>query len=191
LERWDKVYYAFSEQLKFQPGIDLFAFSDTLIISAAGSRAYLENRLGFIELLSGLIIPSFTRSILYKIFLRGVMSMGRYYRSSRILIGPAVDDAAACYEKSNWIGISLTPETSKVLDNNQNVNSDILVNYPVPYKNFIANSWAINWTKYASEQSLYIECKSILSEEFQKHKGEQNIQNKYANTLRFCEYLVQ
>ena len=119
------------------------------------------------------------------------MSQGRYYQSSRMLIGPVVDDAAACYEKSNWISISLTPGTSKLLDNNQNVNSDILVKYPVPYKNFSANRWAINWIKYASQESLYIKCKSILSEEFQKHKGEQNIQSKYANTLRFCEYLVQ
>ena len=83
------------------------------------------------------------------------MSQGRYYQSSRMLIGPVVDDAAACYEKSNWISISLTPGTSKLLDNNQNVNSDILVKYSVPYKNFNANRWAINWTKYASEESLY------------------------------------
>ena len=100
LETWNKVYYTFSDQLKSIAGVDLFAFSDTLIISAVGSRVQLEDRLGFIMFLSELTIPSFIRSILYKIFLRGVVSMGRYYRSSRMLIGPAVDDAAISVMKS-------------------------------------------------------------------------------------------
>ena len=45
--------------------------------------------------------------------------MGNFYHSSRMLIGPAVDEAAKLYDISNWIGISVsafTALTQKYLD---------------------------------------------------------------------------
>jgi hypothetical protein len=54
------------------------------------------------------------QSFLNKVFFRGAISIGYYfYEPGFPLIGPAIDDAAKWHESTNWIGVSLTPDTQK------------------------------------------------------------------------------
>ena len=47
--------------------------------------------------------------------LRGAISYGKYDNSLNIMIGPAVDEAAAWHESTDWIGVILTPSAQMAL----------------------------------------------------------------------------
>ena len=82
----------------------------------SGHKELIAQPWRFIEILTSAIIPAFVRSMHYDFFFRGVIAMGNFYRSSRMLIGPAVDEAAKLYDISNWIGISVSTLTALILE---------------------------------------------------------------------------
>ncbi|MGB6673078.1 MAG: hypothetical protein WBE34_11635 [Candidatus Nitrosopolaris sp.] len=99
--------------------------------------------------------------------------MGYFSRSAKTLIGPAVDDAANCYEKADWVGISLSPSTRSFLKQSvvRQTNSNCIVEYKIPQEpvnNYM--TWAY-WNRLVSKANLfaYDHCKYI----------------KYKNTLDF------
>jgi hypothetical protein len=48
--------------------------------------------------------------------LRGALAYGEYYHPEKnIVLGPAADDAATCYEQSDWIGVHITEKTLQEL----------------------------------------------------------------------------
>jgi hypothetical protein len=99
LNNWNKVYYMFSDSLEnWLSGVNLTTFSDTFIISMRGHEELFENPLQFVEIMCNALIPPFLNSMHYGLFFRGIISMGYFSRSSRMLIGPAVDEAALHYE---------------------------------------------------------------------------------------------
>jgi hypothetical protein len=148
LERWGKTYYIFSDALDKMPGLELSVFSDTLIISSAVNTNLRNNPRRFVELIASLLVSPFVNSIYYRIFLRGVISVGEFYRSSRMLIGPAVDEAVQYFDLSNWIGLSISPITSKILDDYGMENSRHLVKYRIPYKGFVKTYWVLDSVKH-------------------------------------------
>ena len=115
LKNWDNVYHSFSDTLR-PLSINLSLLSDTLIISMSGHKELIAQPWRFIEILASAIIPAFVRSMHYDFFFRGVIAMGNFYRSSRMLIGPAVDEAAKLFDISNWIGISVSTLTALILE---------------------------------------------------------------------------
>ncbi|MGH9952867.1 MAG: hypothetical protein ACRD5J_14685 [Nitrososphaeraceae archaeon] len=90
--------------MKHLTGANISAFSDTFIISVRGNQKTLDMPWRFVELLSQTIIPPFLDSMKYDFFFRGVMVFGAFSRSTRMLIGPTVDEASQYYESADWIG---------------------------------------------------------------------------------------
>jgi hypothetical protein len=135
LENWNKVYYLFSDALNDLSGINLSAFSDTLIISMRGHRDLIDRPSRFVEIFCKTIIPPFVRSMHYDFFFRGVITMGDFSRSSRKLIGPAADQSANFYGSPEWIGMSLSPLTGKWFENSMATNeSNLIASYNTSQK---------------------------------------------------------
>jgi hypothetical protein len=132
LNDWNKVYYLFADGLK-DLGITVAAFSDTLIISMRKGHEMWSWRLA--EIFCEAIIPLFLKSMEYEFFFRGAIAMG-YSRSSRMLIGPAADEAAEFYEAFNWVGFRISPSTATILDRDivQKGSRNFIVKYNIPQK---------------------------------------------------------
>jgi hypothetical protein len=151
LQNWNKVNYAFSDNLSRLQGVHFSAFSDTIIISVRGHTRLNNQPRRFVEIICDSIIPAFLRSMDYDFFFRGVIAMGYFSRSAKTLIEPAVDDAANFYEKADWVGISLSPSTRSCLQQSvvRQTNSNRIVEYKIPQEpmnNYM--TWAINWTEW-------------------------------------------
>jgi hypothetical protein len=97
----------------------------------------------------------------YDYFFRGAMAIGGFSRSSRMLIGSAVDEAALYYEKANRVGISLSSSVQYMLQHTPNeTDSNFIVIYNIPQKPPGGLTWAVNWTKYDKDY----ECWNILND---------------------------
>lgn len=134
----------------------------------------------------------FLTAILENFFFRGAISLGKFYQSNRMVIGPAVDEVAEYYKLPNWIGISTSQSASSVLNMSGNHLSDVLIRYNIPYKNGMmeANGWALAWIK--SDRSRFDKCMRILEWKQELLKREGNLDYvKYANTINFCHYMSQ
>lgn len=147
LNDWNKVYYLFYDSLK-SLDINVAAFSDTLIISMRKGREMGSWRLA--EIFCEAIIPLFLKSMEYEFFFRGAVAMGYFSRSSRMLIGPAADEAAEFYEAYNWVGICISPNTGLILDRDitQKGSRNFLVKYNIPQKTTTSIGWSLNWTSH-------------------------------------------
>jgi hypothetical protein len=182
LKDWDRVYYTFSDELKSLSGVSMSAFSDTLIISMRGHRELITKPWKFVELLCKSITPAFVRSMHYEFFFRGVIVMGYFYRSPRMLIGPAVDEAAKFYEMSDWIGMSLSPSTGLSLENSMvSIESNIIVRYNIPQKPGANMRWAVNWIEHDASRK----CWNILAAKANSYHNDKCRYVKYKNTLDF------
>lgn len=53
--------------------------------------------------------------------LRGAISYGEFNESMNIMLGPAIDEAAAWHESTDWIGVILTPSAQMYIRDKQNI----------------------------------------------------------------------
>jgi len=137
--------------------VETYTFGDTVIVAIP-----IENRLSTALIISAAIcmmseylFASLGLGILY----RGAFSIGNYIsdRESNTVMGEAVTDAAAWYEKSEWMGVSSTPGTNNVLE--YELMGDLkdirqLVDYPVPMKDkrkldLYTIAWPLNFLDIA------------------------------------------
>jgi hypothetical protein len=162
-------------------GAELSAFSDTLIISVRGHERLLQRPWRFVELVCEAILKPFLESMRYD-YLRGILAMGGFSRSSRMLIGPAVHEAATYYKKADWIGISISPSTRSVLQNSWG-STDLLVEYNIPQKPPGGLTWAVNWIPYDPNSEYW----DILSNEAHRYAASRDKRKwqKYKNTLDY------
>jgi hypothetical protein len=106
------------------------------------------------------------------ILFRGALSYGDLYRvddTTNTVMGPAVSDAAAWYEKADWIGIHATPRATILirswLQGSPDALKHVLVDYSVPLKEKgRMNLKAINWPKglYLSQKKNLTDAKAVL-----------------------------
>jgi hypothetical protein len=182
LDNWNNVYYLFSHELQMLQGAELSAFSDTLIISVRGHERLLQRPWRFVELVCEAILKPFLESMRYDYFLRGILAIGGFSRSSRMLNGPAVHEASIYYEKAEWIGISISPFTRSVLQNSMG-STDLIVRYEIPQKPPGGLTWALNWIPYDTD----CEYLKILSKKASQYAASSEVKkwSKYQNTLDY------
>lgn len=173
----------FREFVKFE----MTAFSDTIIITGSLPDAKREIPLmvGLVtyatSLLMPLIIPS---AIANNIYMRGAISLGQFYRLDKMLIGPAVDEAAQYYMLPEWIGVSAAPSFHDFLDElgDDGVTAkEFFVKWDIPMKNGIEKGgWAINWpnrkifrpdgeSRYNDFDRFYDETKRVIKSELKTY----------------------
>jgi hypothetical protein len=87
---------------------DVFTFGDTVLITYPIPKS--DSHYDFSRCLEW-ICSFFYRAVREKIFFRGAISLGDYFinADTNTVIGPAVSEAAAWYEKHDWMGIVATP----------------------------------------------------------------------------------
>ena len=179
--RWKNIMAQFANSLQQTP-LKQFkhyftTISDTIIITC-------QCEPGYANYIFGLLIIPFIFSLESNFFLRGAISYGEYYLSTRLLIGPAIDEAAVAHSQIEMIGVFSTPELSNMLINSRfpNITSNC-IRYPViPTKRNRYDGFALNWPRHDNSnlfQILVDECNGAR---------EKPIKIKYSNTIRFCQY---
>lgn len=110
-------------------------------------------------------------------------------------MGPVVSDAAAWYNRAEWIGIHLTPRSSIYV---QAMNMDlahVLVDYDVPMKNGpVLPTKAVNWPK-----AFYVEGlappstgtrrRTSLLSLLSGHLIPFGVERKYTNSIAFFDHV--
>jgi hypothetical protein len=180
-------------------GCEVKIFSDTVFITLVG-----EDPIN-VELMGAYLTGPFCRAFLKRIFFRGVVSVGQFYKSETLLLGPAVDEAAEWYAHPNWIGISAAPSAKYLIEQNSNSNknfeagtlddSDIFVKYDIPLKNGVdKNGWALAWPIHLNEYSgdkKYLKDRVVLLQCFAGQSISLEAAPKYKNTLDFFDLVME
>jgi hypothetical protein len=104
--------------------LDISTFSDTIILALHGdvpTDSFLLYLVGFF------LIPLFRHAFVEEIYLRGTISIGKFFllkkRNRLLLVGPAVRDAAQSFENTDWIGISTSPSATLTLEQARDLDS--------------------------------------------------------------------
>lgn len=145
---------------KFYPPV-IFTFGDTVIITIElRTKKHIFTHLFFISILMRrYLFHSMEQGILF----RGSFSIGSYIEDfdSNTVMGEAVTDAAAWYEKSNWMGLSSTPKTKNVLEyyllklKLEEDSFSYLHRYDVPMKNGVThNLYVVSWPSAFFDEHL-------------------------------------
>ena len=189
----EDLNHGYSEKLKF------VAFSDTIIISLPVEKRHTGSDRGrnpswwTLNLIGEVLIRLFRRSIVRQFYFRGCLSVGKFFRSDNMIIGPAVDEAAEYYILPEWSGISSSPSASKILTDTEEMRAslyDFIIQYDIPIKGMAERSgWALNWVKDRANNEIPNEnLRQILYEESKKVDGIPAY-FKIRNTLDFYDHV--
>ncbi|MDE1877997.1 MAG: hypothetical protein KGI07_05635 [Thaumarchaeota archaeon] len=166
-------------------------FSDTIIVTYQG-----DNLLNLLSHLSLHLAYPFCDAMLHRIFFRGVISVGRFRRTRNMIIGPAVDEAAEWYENYNWMGITLCPSASQIIEENdlENQSHGWYERYTVESKNGVNDTWALNWPSQFRGVMRFMadnrEPRQVITQILSDHPDESRIRSKYETTMRFFNDMI-
>lgn len=184
--------------------VSVFTFNDTLlIVYLTNTPATLKEVRRFGELLRRFTVKSLADGILF----RGSLAIGQFHcvdNGTNTVMGDAVSDAAAWYDRADWIGITATPQATLIIQSLcEQEDGDIdrlMVDYEVPLKDqSVCSLKAINWPKAFTVKGMTpcgpgerprAKCLSLLA----KHGVPKGTESKYSNTVAFfdhCEKLRQ
>lgn len=108
-------------------------FSDTIIIAFYGDEPI--DHAFFLGYVGTLLIPIFQAFFLSEIYLRGTISIGDFHvlekESKMLIVGPAINEAAECYELTEWIGISCAPSASITYKNQTGILLAMIMSNPI------------------------------------------------------------
>jgi hypothetical protein len=181
--------------------ITTFTFNDTvLIILKSKSRTPNVNEIkAFFLILRNFLVSSLANNILF----RGSISIGSFYVSeqSNTVMGQAITDAAAWYDKPDWIGVIATPLASiriqNVVEKGGKDWDYLMVDYEVPLKNGEKRVLkAVNWPRVFYVNSLTPCKKNELPREkvlelLGKHNVPFGTENKFFNSIKFFDHVVK
>lgn len=198
INKWNRLVTRASNFLKrserFKGEFSVKAFSDTIVILGNGPN--VDNLL----MDTGLFIKTFLHvCLMYNFPIRGCFSIGKFVDSENMMIGPAIDEAASFYEKTNWIGFSATPSSYSVLerlasnDEYKEKLGNLFTRYDVPTKTGVdKQNWVlkINPTiKFPEEIEEELESRGMTIEEICHYQLEHPVDPegsiKWRNTLKF------
>ena len=181
------------------------AFSDTVIITINEAKVDpVTTPCNSIILMADLLLDPFVNALLEGINFRGVISMGEFYHSKNLIIGPAIDEAAAWSTYFDWIGISTTPSASLGIDilktkafldqfllDTDSKFDDYFVEYDIPIKDDKKEkAWVLSWPHKVNGAGL-VEPRHRIIQAFTGQAIGPDIVKKYMNTLAFFDKLVK
>lgn len=159
---------------KDNPGLNIppntiskyLVFSDTIIITiATESETFPADYQGKFSYIATLLITlckiisrPFIAGLQNGIFFKGIISVGEFYQSENMIIGPAVDEAAEWYKEPEWIGVSAAPSAFFIIKNaNELLNNQLqnFVEYDIPLKNNQILNKGIAWNWIEDFQKSY------------------------------------
>lgn len=181
--------------------IDIFTFNDTILI--AYKTNYLEPSLRQIGPFFNILRKFFVDSLSHKILFRGSVAIGTFYvdNKTNTVLGQAVSDAAAWYEKADWAGIHATPKATIIiqrwLERRSALQEHLMLDYDVPLKDgkFIRVK-SVNWPKVFFIESLS-PCRigekerEKLLQMLSEHSVPLGTEHKFFNTIDFFDHAVK
>ncbi|QDV92112.1 hypothetical protein RAS2_32260 [Phycisphaerae bacterium RAS2] len=184
------------------PGmLKTFTFNDTVLIILR-TRA-IPPTLDQITKFFTLMRKFFVDSLEYGILFRGAVALGEFYLNddTNTVLGNAVTDAAAWYDKADWIGIHATPRASLIIqqmtqNSSQSKKEHLILNYAVPVKDGRCIPLkAVNWPKVFNVPALTPcqsgeEPKEKLLQFLSNHRIPFGTEGKFANTIAFFDYAM-
>ncbi len=181
--------------------ITTFTFNDTiLIILRTGAE---EPRLKQISDFFTIVRKFLVDSLAHRILFRGSIALGTFYANdeTNTVMGQAVTDAAAWYDKADWIGVHATPRATLViqrwLEHEDTSKGNVMLDYDVPLKqSTIVRTKAVNWPKVFFVNTLTpcdgeTEPKEKLLEFLTQHQVPWGTESKFYNTIAFFDHAVK
>ena len=176
--------------------IDVFTFNDTILIAynTHGQQPTPRQIRTFFIILRRFFVESLSRNILF----RGAIAIGTFYmdKKSNTVMGQAVTDAAAWYDKADWIGIHATPKATLMIRQwgDSEIKRFLMRDYDVPLKGGgVLQVMAVNWP-----HSFLVDPKRSsqrATQDFLKLFCEHHIpfgtEPKYYNTLDFFRAITK
>jgi hypothetical protein len=180
--------------------LSTFTFNDTVVIVYRTEReSTIEDVEAFFTLVRKFVIDSLVHRILF----RGAIAIGSCYvnEETNTILGPAVTDAAAWYNRADWVGLHATPHASiriqALVDSDKTKKlSHLILDYAIPLKDQTTLVLkAVNWPKAffvagvtpcAAGEDARSKCLSLLS----KHQVPFGTERKYFNTIAFFDHAV-
>jgi hypothetical protein len=176
--------------------VSTFTFNDTvLILYRTEQQVTARDVKRFFTLLRKFTVDSLVNRVLF----RGAIAIGSFYvnEGTNTVMGPAVTDAAAWYDRAEWIGIHATPHATIAIDSLEDYDPDdlkwVILNYEVPMKDMPALQLkVVNWPKAffvgdltpcAEGESPACMVRALLA----KHAVPKGTEAKYFNTLEFFD----
>ena len=175
----------------------IFTFNDTILIvyQTGGSEVRMGEIDTFFVLLRKFLCDSLAQGILF----RGSVAIGSFFadNKSNTVMGQAVTDAAAWYEKADWMGIQATPRASMIIDRwiaaSNSHKAHLFFDYSVPLKEgkTIATK-AVNWPRVFCIPSMSpfpdaVNPREKVLELLSNHSVPLGTERKFFNTLAFFD----
>jgi len=194
-----KIEGFLGEIKRFQ--VDIFTFNDTILIvlKTGQNMPSLKQLSAFFAILRKFLVDSLTNRILF----RGSVAVGSFYtdNDTNTVMGQAVTDAAAWYDKAEWIGIHATPKTAIFIQQHLEQSTSgnkthLMLDYPVPIKGGgVLKVKAVNWPKVFFVDGLTPcdkghERKTLLSY-LSAHPVPRGTEEKYFNSIQFFDDSVK
>jgi hypothetical protein len=181
--------------------VTTFTFNDTiLIVLRTGEH---EPRLAQISDFFTVMRKFLVDSLANRILFRGSIAIGAFYANDKTntVMGPAVTDAAAWYDKADWIGAHATPRSTLViqrwLEHNAKTKAHVMLDYDVPLKGgAVVRTKAVNWPKVFFVDSISpcgsdADPREKLFEFLAQHQVPWGAETKFYNTVAFFDHAVK
>jgi hypothetical protein len=183
-----------------QSMITTFTFNDTILIilTTGDTEPNLKQITNFFMIIRKFLVDSLKHKILF----RGSIAVGTFYAddATSTVMGQAVADAAAWYDRANWIGVQATPRTTLIiqrwLEHHRVTKDYAMLDYDVPLKmGGAVRTKVVNWPKVFFVNSI-TPCergtipREKLLEFLTQHQVPRGIEDKFYNTLAFFDSAV-
>jgi len=181
--------------------ITIFTFNDTILLTLQCGQLHptLADITSFFTILRKFLVDSMR----YRILFRGSIAIGSFHvnEQTNTVMGQAVTDAAAWYDKADWIGVHATPHATIIiqrwLEHNLKTRRFLMLDYDVPLKDAkTLRVKAVNWPKVFFVPSL-TPCQNgeapreKLLEFLALHQIPRGTESKYSNTIAFFDRAVK
>jgi hypothetical protein len=206
ISSWEGVLKRLYESIKKSPKIgsvgdkhecldyNISAFSDTVIITLKCT----DDPAAHVPLIAKIVSEPFFYALLKGIYFRGVIAIGKFYQSSTLVIGPAIDEAAEWYTQPEWMGVSTAPSASFGLSRLEDQKADIskwFVKYDIPAKGGLQkDEWALAWPREDPKEPLTFEKnltkRGLILDAFANRPISVAAAQKYKNTLAFFDFVA-
>jgi hypothetical protein len=181
--------------------IRAFTFNDTVLFTfrSGSSVPRLKQIADFFRIMRKFLVDSLTNKILF----RGSIAIGKFYadNETNTVMGEAVTDAAAWYDRADWIGVHATPRATLIiqrkLEHHDETKDSVLLDYDVPLKRGLTvPAKAVNWPKGFFVSSITPCEEGITPREklialLTRHQVPRGTENKFFNTIAFFDHVVK
>jgi hypothetical protein len=195
------------EKIEGMPGridpadVVVFTFNDTILIAykTNAHQPDIRQMETFFMILRKFFVDSLSKGILF----RGSVAIGTFFvdDESNTVMGQAVTDAAAWYDKADWIGIQATPKATMMiqqrLEKHAMNGAHLMLDYNVPLRDGkTVHVKAVNWARlffvpHISPCGRGEGRKEKLLQFLSKHPVPLGTENKFLNTIAFFDHVTQ